>query len=299
VVWQAEEPKQEQVIDAGIAYLITDALREALVRGTGQAVSQSGFKSPAAGKTGTTNDGADAWFVGYTPDVVAAVWVGFDKRRPIVAKATGGRVAAPVWARMMLRMYQKRAKPAEWTRPSGVIEGMVDPASGMLLASGCRPFGGTAYREVFVQGTAPQTVCPSQGQPTTLAPWELPPLPGLDEGVETGVPLDEVALDDEGYAAEMEPPSPMGETLPPPGDVSGSPAPPLSYAPSSPRPPSASPDRPMLEPTEAPLARPTPLPRPSPRATPADAPEEEEDEDDEREPVPSPTPPSADTLARP
>ena len=286
VIWEAETPEREQVVDAGIAYLITDALREALVRGTGQAVSQSGFRSPAAGKTGTTNDGADAWFVGYTPDVVAAVWVGFDKRRPIVARATGGRVAAPVWARMMLRMYQKRAVPAEWSRPSGVIEGMVDPASGMLLASGCRPLGGTAYREVFVRGSAPQTVCPSQGQPITLDPWELPPLPGLEEGVETGVPLDEVALDDEGFAAEMEttPPPPVEEPSGPP-DMPESPAPPLSYAPSSPRPPSAPAVRPTVEPTEAPGARPTPRPEPE---SGSDPPEEEEPE-----PVPSPTPPSS------
>jgi penicillin-binding protein 1A len=202
VVWEAGAPDTERVIEEGVAYLVTDALREALVRGTGQAVSQAGFRAPAAGKTGTTNDGADAWFVGYTPDVVASVWVGFDKRRPIVARATGGRVAAPVWARTMLRIYQKRKMPREWARPSGVIEGMVDPASGMLLASGCRPFEGTAYREVFVRGSAPQSVCPSQGSPVTLDPWELPPLPDFEEGMETGVPMDEFDFEDETAAEE-------------------------------------------------------------------------------------------------
>ena len=194
VVWQADEPDRERVLDPAVAYLVTDALREALVRGTGQEVLQTGFRAPAAGKTGTTNDGADAWFVGYTPEVVAAVWVGFDERRPIMARATGGRLAAPVWARMMMQYQQKRPAGA-WAAPANVIEGMVDPASGMLLASGCRPWEGTAYRELFVRGRAPQTVCPTRGEVQMLEPWQLPPLPDIEEGMQTGVPLEELALE--------------------------------------------------------------------------------------------------------
>jgi len=72
------------VLDEGIAFLVTDALREALERGTGTAVRQSGFRGPAAGKTGTTNDGTDTWFVGYTPEVVGAVWIGFDRQQVLV-----------------------------------------------------------------------------------------------------------------------------------------------------------------------------------------------------------------------
>jgi penicillin-binding protein 1A len=285
VIWEADEPDRDRVLDDTVAYLVTDALREALVRGTGQAVSQAGFRAPAAGKTGTTNDGADSWFVGYTPDVVASVWVGFDKRRPIVAKATGGRVAAPVWARMMLRLYQGRKMPPPWPRPSGIIEGMVDPGSGMLLASGCRPWEGTAYREVFVRGNAPQTVCPSQGQPMTLEPWELPPLPDLEEGMETGVPLDEIALEptEEFLPAETEPLPPMDAATTAPTDAPPSAAPPLSYAPSSPRPPSASPARPSVEPAAAPTPTPRPSPTPAAEATPPPA---------EPAPEPSPSPPS-------
>jgi membrane peptidoglycan carboxypeptidase len=203
--------------------------------------------------------------------VVASVWVGFDKRRPIMARATGGRVAAPIWARTMLRLYQKRKAPAEWGRPPGVIEGMVDPASGMLLASGCRPFEGTAYREVFVRGSAPQTVCPSQGQPVTLDPWELPPLPDFEEGMETGVPLDEIPLDEIALEEmdEMEVLPPGEDPLPVPTEDPASPAPPLSYAPSSPRPPSAEPAPPAAEPVEPPERRPSP----SPVATPEPEPE--------------------------
>jgi penicillin-binding protein 1A len=285
VVWEAEEPDRERVLDEPVAYLVTDALREALVRGTGQSVSQAGFRAPAAGKTGTTNDGADAWFVGYTPDVVASVWVGFDKRRPIVAKATGGRVAAPVWARLMLRVYQKRPTPALWPRPSGIIEGMVDPGSGMLLASGCRPWAGTAYRELFVRGSAPVTVCPSQGEAMLMDPMQLPPLPDLEEGMETGVPLEEIDLGTTVDAMPMDPgPSPPVEG-PAPVDAPPSEAPPLSYAPSSPRPPSPAPARPAVEPVLEPTPRPSPsaVPRESPSAVPRESPPP-------AEPAPEPSP---------
>ncbi len=304
VVWEADPPKPDRVLDEGIAYLITDALREALVRGTGQAVSAAGFRAPAAGKTGTTNDGTDAWFVGYTPDVVAAVWVGFDERRPIVARATGGRVAAPVWARLMMRLYQRRKMPGGWAKPADVIEGFVDPASGMLLASGCRPWEGTAYRELFVRGSSPTTVCPSRGEATMLAPWELPPLPDIEEGMETGVPLEELMLEppvgmDEPLApidpAAM-PVDPSASPLPeePIPGASATPAPPIGFAPSSPAassPGAVAPARPPGERPPAPVATPRPAgtPPPAPDAPPpaeTDPPEEEQPV-----PAPSPTPP--------
>ena len=96
LVWRAPPPQLQKVMRSATAYMITDVLHEALETGTGAAVRASGFSAPAAGKTGTTNDGADAWFVGYTPDVSAAVWIGFDEVRPILRRATGGRLAAPV-----------------------------------------------------------------------------------------------------------------------------------------------------------------------------------------------------------
>jgi penicillin-binding protein 1A len=272
VVWEADAPDRERVIDEPVAFLITDALREAVARGTGQAVAQSGFRGPAAGKTGTTNDGADAWFVGYTPDVVASVWVGFDQRRPIVAKATGGRVAAPVWARLMSRVYQKRAMPPPWPRPAGVIEGMLDPASGMLLAAGCRPVSGNAYREIFVQGTAPVAVCPSKGEAMLVDTMALPPLPDLEEGMETGVPDEELNLEPAADAlpAEWAPASPSAEApasteapASPPTEASPTPAPPLSYAPASPRPPSPRAEPPVVEPSLPPDPEPGPEPSPS------------------------------------
>ena len=98
VLWQADQPERRHVLDAAVAYVITDALQDVLTRGTGTAVRESGFKAPAAGKTGTTNDGADTWFVGYTPEIVASVWMGFDRTRPSSASTRTtkrGRTPSP------------------------------------------------------------------------------------------------------------------------------------------------------------------------------------------------------------
>jgi 1A family penicillin-binding protein len=274
VRWQADEPERDHVLDAAVAYIITDALRDVLARGTGQAVRQVGFRAPAAGKTGTTNDGADTWFVGYTPEIVATVWIGFDRQRPIMAKATGGKLAAPVWARLMSRIYAGRNAPAPWPIPAGVVEGMVDPQTGLMLASGCAPWSGVAYKELFIQGAVPMTVCPSQGPIITADMMPLPELPDYEEGMETGVPPEEV------------PPTVT------PADVARldeetSSVPP-SAAPVAPAPAAASPDvttAPAVEgPTPAPAATRRPPPEskpatPAPPATPA-----------EEEPAPAPSP---------
>jgi membrane peptidoglycan carboxypeptidase len=167
VLWKPE-PHRRQAVDPGIAYLITDVLTEALERGTGiaalRAASQGlgALKVPAAGKTGTTNDGADAWFVGYTPDLVTGIWIGFDQPRPILEDATGGRLAAPVWGRMMARFYDGRRPPAPWHRPDGVVARTVDPGTGLLLKEGCPPTAGKAYEELFLHGVEPAAFCPGR-----------------------------------------------------------------------------------------------------------------------------------------
>ncbi|HEY4592508.1 MAG TPA: PBP1A family penicillin-binding protein, partial [Thermoanaerobaculia bacterium] len=78
VIWRSA-PRRHSVLDPGVAFLITDVLAESVLSGTGDTIQQTGLKAPAAGKTGTTNEGADAWFVGYTPEIAAGVWIGFDK----------------------------------------------------------------------------------------------------------------------------------------------------------------------------------------------------------------------------
>jgi penicillin-binding protein 1A len=164
VLWKPE-PRRRKAVDPRVAYLITDVLTEALERGTGMAAlggGLGGMKVPAAGKTGTTNDGADTWFIGYTPDLVTGIWMGFDQPRPILEDATGGRLPAPVWGRMMQRFYTGRKPPAPWHRPDGVVARSVDPATGLLLKEGCSPVSGTPYEELFLAGAQPAAWCPGR-----------------------------------------------------------------------------------------------------------------------------------------
>lgn len=162
VLWRSR-PERHEVLTPPVAFLVTNVLSEALVRGTGNLVQQTGLKVPAAGKTGTTNEGTDAWFVGYTPEVAASVWIGFDQNRPILEGATGGRLAAPLWGRVMARVYQKRQKPRPWQRPAEVVSRPVDPATGLVLKKECA--GDGSPRELFVEGLIPASYCPGQEDP--------------------------------------------------------------------------------------------------------------------------------------
>jgi penicillin-binding protein 1A len=215
-VWSAPAPQRRAVVEPGVAYLVNDVLREALGRGPGASVRQGGFNAPAAGKTGTTNEGADAWFVGYTSEVVAGVWVGFDERRPIVRSATGGRLAAPVWTRMMLRYYERRPRPAPWKRPSDVLEGMIDSATGFLLLSGCEATGGHAYRELLLRGHEPAAVCPYQAEPWLSQPVVFVEPEAPDSGVRSYTPNPRVHRDEGELPGESPPPKPPTSRLPPP-----------------------------------------------------------------------------------
>lgn len=154
---------RERKIDAGVAYVLTDMMADVVNVGTGAVVRQVGFDGPMAGKTGTTSDGADAWFVGYTPEIVAGVWVGYDERRRLPARASGGNVSAPVVGRVLNRIYRKREMPVGWSAPANVVTRLIDPASGLVLEDGCYPDYGNPQQEVFLADFEPETVCPRSG----------------------------------------------------------------------------------------------------------------------------------------
>jgi penicillin-binding protein 1A len=161
VLWSAPEPSRRQVLDPAVAYLLDDALREALVRGSGAPGLPPGFAGHAAGKTGTSTAGNDVWFIGFTPEVVAGVWIGYDEPRPIADQATGGRLAAPVFRRLMTRVYAGHPAPAWWPMPAGIATLPIDPASGLVLSEGCAPADGApAPRELFLTGHEPMSTCP-------------------------------------------------------------------------------------------------------------------------------------------
>ncbi|MFL5633012.1 MAG: transglycosylase domain-containing protein [Gemmatimonadaceae bacterium] len=157
-------------LDPRVTYVVRDMMRDVVERGTAASIRRYLPASiPVAGKTGTTNDNSDVWFIGLTPDVVAGVWLGFDKPTSIAAGAGGGSLAAPVWGKMLARYYA--AKPdiltsreaAQWTPPIGVIMGDVDRDTGELATDQTPPE--RRYTEYFVEGTEPA--------PLRADPWKL------------------------------------------------------------------------------------------------------------------------------
>jgi penicillin-binding protein 1A len=159
--------EKRRSIDAGTAYLLTDVLTDAITQGTGKAAKPKRADVAVAGKTGTTNDVTDAWFIGYTPDIVAGVWIGFDRQRPIVDEATAARLAAPVWGSLIDRIYDDRAIPQPWNMPDGVRKYSVDVASGLPLGAGCR--AARVSEELFVASRVPPADCaPAPAAPKVL-----------------------------------------------------------------------------------------------------------------------------------
>ncbi|HEX6308397.1 MAG TPA: PBP1A family penicillin-binding protein [Longimicrobiales bacterium] len=159
IVWETESHAKPNSMDAGVAFIITDILRDAVNYGTGTGVRNAGFHGAVAGKTGTTNRATDAWFVGYTPEIVGTIWIGYDTPSPLGSSATGGGFAAPVFGRIMRQYYADREVP-EWEMPAGVLEYRVDPYTGLVLEDGCRPNGYYETSELFLRDYVPETDCP-------------------------------------------------------------------------------------------------------------------------------------------
>jgi penicillin-binding protein 1A len=116
------------------AYLIRSMMMDVIRRGTGRRARVLG-RSDLAGKTGTTNDQRDAWFSGYTPDLVATAWVGFDKSKPLGAQETGGRAALPMWIDFM-RTGLKGLPMRALEQPPGLVTVRIDPDTGLLASAG-------------------------------------------------------------------------------------------------------------------------------------------------------------------
>jgi penicillin-binding protein 1B len=151
-VLEAPPPESAVVLDPAVAYLMTSMLESVVREGTARALPSLGFAAPAAGKTGTTNDGRDAWFVGYTTSLLAGVWVGDDRNRAL--KLTGAKDALPLWASFMKEAAADR--PAlEFVRPPGVALARICLDTGLLARSGCP----RKRDEVFLAGSEPTRSC--------------------------------------------------------------------------------------------------------------------------------------------
>lgn len=167
ILWQPES-RQVRVMDQEHAWLVVDGLRDIVRRGTAAGAVGAKFSIPAAGKTGTTNDGMDTWYIGFTPDLVTGVWVGFDKKQTIMPNAQGGRLAAPAWTTMMREVYERRRAPGPWPMPEGILSVDVDGGTGYLPTAACPR--DQIRAEFYFPGTEPTERCPVHGGGKPAAP---------------------------------------------------------------------------------------------------------------------------------
>lgn len=166
VVYQATTERRF-VLPPAVSFLTTSLMRDVVDHGTGIGVRQAlPYAIPAAGKTGTTDEGADVWFIGVTPDIVAGVWLGFDRPQAILADASGGGLAAPVWGRVVADYYRRHAPPAPWSPPPDVQARQIDRRSGKLATQYCP--GEDVVTEYFIAGTEPTESCPLHPDPNAI-----------------------------------------------------------------------------------------------------------------------------------
>jgi penicillin-binding protein 1A len=146
-VFEENQIKIEQVIDPRIAFMTTYVMQDVVESGTGMRVKSIG--RPVAGKTGTTDDTRDAWFIGFTPSLVTGVWVGFDQERPLGRQEVGGRAAAPIWLYFMENVL-KNTPMETFPVPEGIVFVKVDQKTGLPLKS-----SSSGISECFLEGTTP------------------------------------------------------------------------------------------------------------------------------------------------
>jgi penicillin-binding protein 1B len=152
LIWTPRRDSR-RVIRAETAYMATTMLEGPVIYGTAATIrSEYGFTRPAAGKTGTTDDENDAWFVGYTPDLVAGVWVGCDRNRRL--GLTGTQAAVPIWAKFMILAHRGKP-PREFQAPPGVVDVWIDGDTGFRAGAECPH----VMRESFIPTTEPRQVC--------------------------------------------------------------------------------------------------------------------------------------------
>jgi 1A family penicillin-binding protein len=197
-----EQGSSHRAVSEATAFLMSSMLADVVNAGTAYRARQSGFVLPAAGKTGTTNDYVDAWFVGFTPHLVTGVWIGFDQPATIISNGYAGELAVPIWASFM-KTATKGAKPDWFERPANVVGVNVCRVSGKLPNGGCNSVEvvnrdglmetrSMIYTEYFVKGTQPTELCPLHQSPSFMD--RVAGLFGAGEAPGTPVHADEVGL---------------------------------------------------------------------------------------------------------
>jgi penicillin-binding protein 1A len=186
ILWQPT-PTRTQVLSPEEAWIMVDIMKDVIRRGSAAGVWASGFHLPAGGKTGTTNDGTNVWFIGYTADLVAGVWYGLDKPQKIKDNAQGGVLAAPTWTAFMTEVYRRKPAPPDWPKPLGIVTREIDVSSGLLQTPYCPR--NLVISEFYISGTEPTRDCDKHGPyanpypaidtgPIPLTPIQTAPPPG-------------------------------------------------------------------------------------------------------------------------
>jgi len=148
----AKDPPLHQVARPDTTYLVTNMMRSVLSEGTGAGARAAGFTLDAAGKSGTTNDLRDAWFVGFTPRLLTVVWVGFDDNQPV--SLSGSQAALPIWTQFMKNATAGRPSDT-FEVPDGIVFADIDRDTGKLATPGCP----RTMTESFLSGTEPTEYC--------------------------------------------------------------------------------------------------------------------------------------------
>jgi membrane peptidoglycan carboxypeptidase len=155
----------QQVLDPRVAFIMRDMMRDVAERGSGTAARKAVPDNvPVAGKTGTTNDNVDVWFVGMTPEIVAGVWLGFDRPKTIAKGAVGGLLAAPIWGQMIGQYYAGRSSGGWGPPPDGLVYAELDRDTALPATPGTMP--DRRYTEFFLPGTEPMELRNN--------PWKVP-----------------------------------------------------------------------------------------------------------------------------
>lgn len=175
--WTETPPAITPALAPATAFVTTQMLKDVLTYGTAKTLKSFALQQQAAGKTGTTDDYRDAWFIGYTPQIITGVWVGYDKPRPGGPGFTGGAVCAPIWGRFMRGALA--GKPVfDFPKPDTVVTVLIDPTTNELATPLCP----VQREEFYIMDTQPTKPCEKHGGPN-LEPVELepsappPPLP--------------------------------------------------------------------------------------------------------------------------
>ena len=171
ILYQAH-PSQRQIISPAIAWMVTQTLRGVIERGTAASAKSLGLDRVAAGKTGTTDEYKDAWFVGFTNSLTCGVWVGFDQPQTIEQKGYGATLALPIWVRIMEKASRQQYADGEFPPPEKLVQVQLCSVSNQLATSDCQAEG-TAYQILLPQSMCPQQTC-SVHQGQQLNPYGEP-----------------------------------------------------------------------------------------------------------------------------